>query len=259
MVALPSVSRTTVVLGALLTLTLGFDIAIAVGNSGPSVVAAASSLVVLLALAAVLYRFLGVFSPVPLAVVAVAVGWLADPAVPGLSLFTAPLLVAVAGVEYAVRRASGRGRRRLAARTERSLLVGVAAGVAWTALAWLLLPASDGFGVVFEQAGTETWTTVQTALYVLGGPVMLVGVPVALALSRRLVAPLSLAAFEVFFFLRSPGAGDSVGTPASLLWPFGLLFVFAFALAEWSVRRWVRRRFGGGFDADAATDAGSSG
>ncbi|KTG07870.1 hypothetical protein AUR64_01140 [Haloprofundus marisrubri] len=243
---------------SLLALTLAFVFALSLGNTGSPPVAAAVSLLVLLALAAVLYRFLGTVSPFPTSLVAVVVSWVADPFVPGLSLFTAPLLVALAGGEYAGRRASGRATHRLAAQTERAILVGVVASLAWTALAWVLLPASDGFGVVFDEFGTEPWTTVQTGLYVLAGPTLVVGVPLSLALSRRLVTPLSLTAVEVVFFLRSPGAGDSVGTPASLLWPFGLLLVFALALVEWTIRERVRRAFERRRDGDSEDDPAST-
>jgi hypothetical protein len=114
--------------------------------------------------------------------------------------------------------------------------------VAWLGVVAALLPASDGFGVVVDRLGDPTRSASLFGLwYVLFGPVVVVGLPVALLVRDRFVSPLLATAVEVVAFLRAPGGGDAVGSAASLLWPAGLVLVGVLAGTELLARRVSRR------------------
>jgi hypothetical protein len=126
----------------------------------------------------------------------------------------------------------------------RAIAVGAVAGLAWLATAWVLVPASDGFVVAVDRATAAGAgrSEIGDAAYAMVGPVLVVAVPVALALRYGLVAPLLVTAAEVGSTLSEPGAGDAIGTLASLLWPLGLLAIAALALCEYGIRRVIRPR-----------------
>lgn len=137
--------------------------------------------------------------------------------------------------------------------TRQSLLAGAAAGLLWLSVAAATLPASDGFGVVFGSvAESPGLGELFRAAYVLLGPALVVGLPVALALRTRLLAPLAVAGFEIGVFLGRPGAGDAVGSAASLLWPVGLALIVGLAAVEWAVGRLLVPRLRGGRGAGEA-------
>lgn len=128
--------------------------------------------------------------------------------------------------------------------TRRAFAVGAVAGLTWLGVVVVLLPASDGFGVVVGRLDSGD-ASLFGLWYALFGPFVVVGLPVALLVRDRLLTPLLVAAVEVVAFLRAPGGGDSVGSAASLLWPVGLLLVGALAGAELlgrRVSRHLRRR-----------------
>jgi hypothetical protein len=121
----------------------------------------------------------------------------------------------------------------------RALALGLLAGLGWLAVVWLLLPESNGFGIVLRDLADPTPGELFAAVYVLCGPVLVVGLPVALLVRDGFVAPLAVTAVEVGSFLADPGGGDSVGTAGSLLWPAGLALIVALAAVEYAVRTWA--------------------
>jgi hypothetical protein len=149
-----------------------------------------------------------------------------------------PCVLAVAGVEYGGRRLLGHSEVRLSAATEASLVAGVAVGALWTGMVHVLSPGGDDFGVVARSAGVEGYLAPLAELaFVAFGPLLVVGLPVALATRFGLLSPLLFAAVEVGSFLSEPSGGDTVGSAASLLWPAAVPLLLGAAAIE----LWVRR------------------
>lgn len=169
-----------------------------------------------------------------------------------------PVLAAVAGLEYAVRRLAGRTAVRLSRETEFALAGGTVAGVAWAEIVHAVLPASDDFSVVVRDVIVAVREVFSSGLglggvgalvdalaglvYVVSGPILVVGLAVALASRFRLATPLLFAAVEVGSFLAGPNSGDSVGSLASLVWVFGVPLLLAVAAVELWLRTAGRER-----------------
>ncbi|XVH30261.1 hypothetical protein ACNS7O_07525 [Haloferacaceae archaeon DSL9] len=154
-----------------------------------------------------------------------------------------PLVGLLTCVEYLLRRVDDRLSVRLAPETERALLIGSLAGLVWLAVVLAVLPPADGLGVAVESLSVpgERIDAGFELLYASAGPVVIVGVPIALAIGQRLFSPLLVTSVEVASLLLASG-GDAIGSAASLLWPVGLAVVFGLALVESGLRELVRSR-----------------
>lgn len=160
-----------------------------------------------------------------------------------------PVVGAVAVLEYAARRLLGRAAVPLSRETDVALLAGTATGVVWTVVVHVALPGSNDFGVVLATAPDGLVVSLGYLVYTVAGPVLVVGLAVALFARYRLATPLAFAGLEVGSFLANPSGGDAVGSLASLLWIVGVPLLLAVAAVE----RWLRTeglpraraRFGG--------------
>lgn len=146
-----------------------------------------------------------------------------------------PVVGASAVLEYAARRLLGLVAVRLSRETEAALLGGTVAGVAWAVVVHLTLPATRNFGVVRDDAPDGFVVSLAYLVYAVAGPVLVVGLAVALFARFRLATPLAFAGFEVGTFLAGSGA-EAAGSAASLLWIVGVPLLLAVAAVE----QWLR-------------------
>jgi hypothetical protein len=203
-----------------------------------------------LAGAGLLARGLRLASPVVVAVPLVGLVALAGTSSGGsgssLVVAVLPVIAAGAGLEYAARRLAGRAAVRLSRPTEVALAVGTVAGVVWAGVVHAVLPASDDFSVLVRDvvsSGSAVGSLVDPLVglvFVVSGPVLVVGLAVALLARFRLVTPLLFGALEVGSFLTGPNSGDSVGSLASLLWFVGVPLLLGVAAVELWVRTAIR-------------------
>lgn len=128
-------------------------------------------------------------------------------------------------------------RRELSAR--HSLHVALAAGLSWLAFVAVVLPPYAGFQVVLPYLSEpdERVGALFGLAYAVVGPVLVVALPTYLLTRHRLLSPLAVTALEVGLFLRQPTGADSIGSPASLMWPVGLALILAFGGVELGLRR----------------------
>lgn len=159
-----------------------------------------------------------------------------------------PVVGAVAVLEYAARRMLDRLAVRLSRETEVALPAGTIAGVAWAVVVHLALPTTRDFGVVRDNAPDGVVVSLSYLVYAVAGPVLVVGLAVALFARFRLATPLAFAGFEVGTFLAGPGA-EAPGSAASLLWIVGVPLLLAVAAAELWLRTeglpYARAKLGG--------------
>ncbi|WP_178915247.1 hypothetical protein [Natronomonas gomsonensis] len=149
-----------------------------------------------------------------------------------------PGVLVAGGVEYGCRRLLGRNEVRLSAATEASLAAGIVVGALWTGMVHVLSPGGDDFSVVARSIGVDGYVAPLAELaFVAFGPLLVVGLPVALVARFGLLSPLLFAAVEVGSFLSEPSGGDTVGSAASLLWPAAVPLLLGTAAIE----LWVRR------------------
>lgn len=185
--------------------------------------------------------------------VVVAVGFLAvlvashDPSPTEVYAFL-PIVGAVTVLEYAARRLLGLMAVRLSRETEAALLAGTVAGGTWAVVVHLALPATQNFGVVRDNAPDGFVVSLAYLVYAVAGPVLVVGLAVALFARFRLATPLAFAGLEVGSFVAGPTSGDAVGSLASLLWVVGVPLLLAVAAVELWLRTeglpLARARFG---------------
>lgn len=158
-----------------------------------------------------------------------------------------PVVVAVAVLEYAPRRLLGRALFPLSRETDVALLAGTVTGVAWAVVVHLSLPGTRDFGSVRVYAPDGVVVSLGYLVYAVAGPVLVVGLAVALFARFRLATPLAFAGLEVGSFLADSGA-EAPGSAASLFWVVGVPLLLAVAAAELWVRTeglsLARARFG---------------
>lgn len=198
---------------------------------GGAVGAALAACVTLLAAGLLAWR-LRLASPAVVSVGVVLVSAVSAETAP-VVLAALPVVAGVAALEYAVRRLAGRAPTRLSSDTEAALVAGAVTGVTWTGAVHAVLPASDDFGVLVRDVGPGGFVDpVASLVSVVAGPVLVVGLAVALVARFRLATPLLFAGLEVGSFLAGPNSGDSVGSLASLLWILGVPLLLAVAAVE---------------------------
>lgn len=219
--------------------------ALALQVGGPSVTTLAVGVALL---GAVLLGWrLWLASPVVVAVGSVAVLAATPDPSPTVVYAVLPVVGAVAVLEYAVRRLLGRAVVPLSRETDAALLAGTVTGVAWAVVVHLSLPGTRDFGVVREYAPDGFVVSLAYLVYALAGPVLVVGLAVALFARFRLATPLAFAGFEAGTFLAGSGA-EAPGSAASLLWIVGVPMLLAVAAVELWLRTEglprARARFG---------------
>lgn len=184
--------------------------------------------------------------------VVVAAGFLAvlvaspDPS-PTVVYAVLPVVGAAAILEYGARRLLGVVAVRLSRETETALVAGTVAGVVWAVVVHLSLPGTRDFGSVRVYAPDGVVVSLGYLVYAVAGPVLVVGLAVALFARFRLATPLGFAALEVGTFLTRPAA-EAPGSAASLFWVAGVPLMLAVAAVELWARTeglsLARARFG---------------